>query len=1741
MNREFGYNPYAAEPNSAETPQIDKTIAFVDASEDNDQRAKDIAEAELLAEKEEINNERTWKNLVPRLWKNFAFSKKYEYARQKRIAEVKKRMEETGSWYATEDTAKDTASELESVMERFVKEADGETRHGEQKGTLEEILGPERLATTNEVKNTIKDLISKYATGEIATREDFIESRNRQFNAIEDLPDAIKGQVLGQADNMFRVAETARTAFEHHKSLDDLDLDFEIIVAKAKTGVRSKAELNAVDKVVDKLKSTWLGKFVDESTLAGAVAIAYTAGAVAVPAIARSRAVAWGTAGVGAVIGGGFAGLRESKRLKEERSLHARERAQGKTIKEGSKRREEMEQYIHKTIPAAEAAKSMEALIKANGEYSNEELQYLVSALSEIDSRIQTSDRHNIDLIRYSDVKQVERERLELDIVRAKAKAEISRLVKDGRMAVPEEFSTLEQYYGSIVDAKSRSYLESKETTDNAFNKFKRKKVAWAAAKAVVIGGAVGAVAQEARALVHPGETGLIEGGLLGKDVEYAVTPAEWLRSWSAGEIAAGEPGPVSTSVAESATYAGGGQIGPEGMPLIIDGEKTVSPEEYMQQNPGFFEKVHRTLWYDNNTPKPVFDKNELKLWWGGDKNTGLTDEGDFVFDISHMKAKGSYHGEFNVDAQNAMKEGKIKLLLSLSEKTQTQVVELEVGPDGQVIIPKDSATAKLFFELDGKGKAVFKGRFAEVAEVMGEKDGVDQVRLLATYEGKGVDEIAQNEIPPAVSAGMPQESAGKGPDDFPIYPPPIIPIHSRREMESMQNPEETVVPPSPQPWENLPNYLSTYFGENLANEKDFKERRSSAFENPDVVLDPDIESENYFKNQSAEWNDELNNLAEQINEPMDPDCKVAVFIPVAGHQEGENIYKTLEWYSKQENSSGKPLDPKNFEILLFVNHPKDVNPDKTLDEISRFQNDFPELKIRTVYKPLERDEAKIGTIRKYAADLVLKRQMDSGVKGRDVILVSNDADSQGISSKYIENFIAQFENHEDIDAVLGKIDWEPAAYVRSPLLHVGTRLFQYIDAINRHPKDHKYKSVGSSGANFAFKSSMYAAVGGYIEGDPIAEDKHLGQMIKSARKGSKVYPIGYGHNNSLIYTNARRGVDAINKGLSPAEQWSDQFGADDKLREMAWQLPDGENVREQLEDPDNLEKMRAILERFINRTFQLYQISPDSKDAKKALGFLGVEIEIEDDKAKIVGMNRLVAQLKRYQDEGMRIYGKKLGLEKNELAETLDKRTIVLEDVKKIARAHVEATKRLSAKAAERELKRSEQLEKVIQDWENGGDDWLTTSKEQDLRYQLIQAVDVLENEGIDLGSILVTPEATAVPSSEADPRLSAEYSEALQQLEKIGPKIEIPEDSVFNEWSLSDKLKVIKNLNRALGRLNDKNDKLRNYLLGVSSLRLDSKAKNEQNGEIVYLSVATVEDGKLTPELLLNQRFSEGVEYALRNAWQKRGSPLADLSRMEDRVKGLDLILKTFPTVRAEHNKIIKIPQEAREEGLRNFIKASSTLIKYPSDVKVNLGTKYEIKPGEVTIDITKSYDKIKNQLHAGLRRADPNKSGRVTEKLGARTEQRNNSIDNEDIEEQKRLEKEKEVAEEYKKSFKEYLKKSEASFAREISKSKVKYRKIKSEADGLIDKHVDLYEAAIKERNDGEFLKSSGKARYIEVSKGKGSVVYEFPKGFSKLYIWDRKLGEMKDMVEAVNPSNLTETDAEMEKLKAFVKNK
>lgn len=397
---------------------------------------------------------------------------------------------------------------------------------------------------------------------------------------------------------------------------------------------------------------------------------------------------------------------------------------------------------------------------------------------------------------------------------------------------------------------------------------------------------------------------------------------------------------------------------------------------------------------------------------------------------------------------------------------------------------------------------------------------------------------------------------------------------------------------------------------------------------NPDTNIYDLLAAQAYLSSQNETHLAYINKQADQVG-PMDPECKLTICIPVASHEEGGNIYKTLLNYTKQT------ADKKSFEILLFLNRP-DVNrqgeavmPDETLAEVERFKKDYPDIKLSFMNEVIPLENAKIGYIRKCLADITLERLLRRVGSYSSHILVSNDADSKWISPLYIENFIEQFKLHKEIDSFAGQLDWDKEAYVKNPLIHVCTRLFLFIEAQLRRKNKN---DIPTPGANFAFRAGIYAAVGGYSDIDA-GEDTDLGNTIKAARMGAKTkQAVSFaGTKESRLYTSARRIEKALEQGLAPVEQWGLRFDVfNSNVRNMS------ENISKTKVDFDNssyLEEFKTQLETIINRTLKVISLSKvDKKIIERAINWVGIKYDLhENGNITIKDISKLVTYLKDY------------------------------------------------------------------------------------------------------------------------------------------------------------------------------------------------------------------------------------------------------------------------------------------------------------------------------------------------------------------------------------------------------------------------------------------------------------------------------------------------------------------------------
>lgn len=1223
-------------------------------------QARDIAD-HRMAESKEDRSAGWIKRTVTRIWKHNLFQ---EYYRQREVIAARKQIKETGNLYAGEEgiAPEQHQAAMGAIIDRFTSEYETDTLRDEERAS-------KQVVESGEANERIKALIRDYAGNPSMSRAAFDEERGRILATLDTKE---RKSNATYADNFFELATQARNAVEHGAKLDEIDFDVSLTLGTARESLNTEAKMNSFDRGLEKMKSTRLGGLVTNETVvtlaAGAYAFVKAAGIGAL----KSNLSRWGTFGAGVAVAGALAGYNESLRIRRERAQHMRERAKGMTFEESADRRAEMDKNAYGSRSAREISAALESrLDKArSGELSEAERVAILADLADLEARISLGDERKADLIAYSRFDQVEQERLSLMLARARMKATLS---ANDREAFNAQLADLTQ--------KSREELiggeEGLDNKDRVFAKMHRKKIAGAIIRTALIGGTMGLAAQEIGAAFDGGRDGVIEGAwktLSGNraELDHEATALEGLRrllpgssprmpfedphTVMLGNTAIELPKGADLVANPDGTYnlLRGGEVIADKLDLKLDAQgnlteasrallggndvaatyaltegRTVSSAEYVNEHKDLTHQVRRGLWYDNNTPKPVFDHNELRQWWGGKNNTGVDAKGNFVFSVDRMTSGGSFHGDQSIDAAGQTKAGGLKMLFSLNRDTQHQVFEVSIDKDGNAIIPRDSEIAKLMFREEG-GRAVFMGQYAEVAQSVGTAgDGAEQVRILSTVVGEGRDSI---DMPPVAHVRL-DPSAGSD-----VIAPPFLPFAwARRPLE-----RGLYGPMTPRGAPVLP---AAYYGGGPAAKEQleaYREQLSPALrENPDASLDPSKEIEGYLGRQESRYLQQAQALAYSV-EPMKPSCELSIAIPIAGHQEEANIERTLSSYLNQT------ADPETFELVLFVNQPatdnegRAVAPDGTMARILDFKKKHPELNIRVMHAVLPLEEAKIGRLRKLLTDANLVRMSARG-GSKDTIIVSNDADTKGVAPEYVKNFVDKLDKESSTDALMGQLDWDPEAYIRNPLVHIGTRLFQYINISNR------WNGAASSGSNFAFRASTYAAVGGYDLNSSIGEDVDLGRRIRAARANAKSHtPIAYaGARVSRLYTSARRAEHAVKEGTSPVEQWNNGFSAfDDEVRKTRWEdtgtLPD-------YDSPVFVAQLVTQLEIVINRTITAmggWQGNKEfDKNIRRSLSWLGLKfVQAGPNSLRITDASRLIEGLKNYQKEGMNIMARKTG-----------------------------------------------------------------------------------------------------------------------------------------------------------------------------------------------------------------------------------------------------------------------------------------------------------------------------------------------------------------------------------------------------------------------------------------------------------------------------------------------------------------
>lgn len=766
-----------------------------------EEQARDIAE-ERLTDRKNAPEQKGMRGFFRRMWKqNLA----YEYYRQKEIAKAKQEIVSSGNLYAGESVDRASHDEaMTAIVDRFASEYEDEMmlRAGERR----RVIGHE--GEDSSLQEDIRGLIRRFATDEI-TEDEFHTEKKSLLRGVDDDKNSL------HADNLLEIAREAKDAVGHGTGIEEVIEDLDIVVGHARAGVETEARYTAVDRITEKIRSHTAGRFVNEATVASAVALFHGILVKGATGVLRGSARLVGPLGtvLSGGIGGAIAGIREKARLKGERAQHAREMAKGKRIDQGSKRREELEVSRHETVPASELTQSIREALHRLEEESAVSPDVLLESLTATEARLSYSEREKIDLIGFSGTDAVERERTELIVAVAEAKTYLKRNTDRFGDRFSEEKGGVDGYLRTAREAKiTETFAKEKAKKDEIFNKMKRKKVATAVMKGTALGVGIGLIAQET-ATLWSGNRGLFGGG---------ASDGETARYTLLGSLRRLFPGSDSTpeTAAETAVPADVSEAAEETVqPKMITKETILETQDYVESREDLFTKIRRGIWADNDTTLP--DRNELRLDWGGERNTGIDADGNIVFSVKRMIEGGSFHGDTRFDPLALAKEGKMKLLLSLSGDTQNQVVEIPIDASGNAVIDPESEIGRLAFST-GSDQATFLGKFAEVA-VEGETvNGTTSVSVLATHVGQGVDSvtaIVSEEVPveesvPIPASPTPEEVIADN-SGYEIETPPIIPLWLRKPLEKAKNvsrrskrqPLDPVVPPkvqkSPEPQTN--------------------------------------------------------------------------------------------------------------------------------------------------------------------------------------------------------------------------------------------------------------------------------------------------------------------------------------------------------------------------------------------------------------------------------------------------------------------------------------------------------------------------------------------------------------------------------------------------------------------------------------------------------------------------------------------------------------------------------------------------------------------------------------------------------------------------------------------------------------------------------------------------------------------------------------------------------------------------
>lgn len=1130
-------------------------VAVVDQTHDVEAAAKDYAEARLREESEAAREAGRIKGFLHRIWRGEnGIATKYFF--NKYVEEAKQRAEEEGLTALYTDSVELRNAAMGATVARFTSEYDE---------SIHEVAGERRqeLAEDSPFGLAVKKLIENYVEGDSKdwSEEAFREAQSRIVRQLDQYGDGddLIGEGKVRIDNIWQIAQAVKESVNHGESLDNVLQGMKIYTGESRSGVRTEAHQSKIDKTIERLQKSKIGSLVGPETISLGAAIATGIFRVGRGSLARAA----GVTGVPGLLGGVFAGMRENKRLKEERAIHAREVAQGQEF-EDKGRRAEIEKTRYETVAAKELIGSLEEFIDKE-DLSPEELQQCYESIVNAASRIYASDKLQADFISYSSVTEVESERLELDVAIARAKVKLEGRLGDLPEALVADLGIDKD--GTVDDAIYKStdvlysLMDDRSKKDEAFKKLKRRRVAIAAATGAVTGFTIGLASQEALAFFDSGYDGLLENVLTGEgggdrqtllagifhgegygyNTETIVSAGDYT-SYDVGgsqgsinlpdnyQLTYNPDGttniidPNGNVFAENISFEADGSLSQASQELLQEKGAVVedfsavvrsqepivqdlSVDEYLGHHQSELTNITRDFWYDNDTAS-VFDNNELGLQWGSQG-----DDGSIRLSISNMTDYGSYHGFDSASWSDEAQGGTLKFAVSASIDSQDRVFMVDIAPDGSIDIPSDSPAANLF-SVDEYGQVEFNGAYGEVVAIQDvDTDGITHVTPLATMEGNNSVSTISTTVEVLTDKNVPK---------FQITPPPIESVaNAAPTVEGFGGPAVVLRRPLENIARRRPGYYNQY-------RNGYTEQRESQLEGISPRLRSDRNANLELGEETARYKQWLadtrgpeyvSQIEQGINNSKElqqasGDIDFVATIPVAAVSESENIYNTLGLLARQDSD-----DIEKSLILLNVNWLDEARSDpekaanilRTMAEIDRARKDFPHLRIATIEREYNRESVeKTGGVIGYVAQdlqstalLWLQQQIESGKRppSQDAIIQRYDADMRGMSKHAWRDIRRAFSKYPETDIFKGVTRFGADQYEKYPGFGLVTEMVANTTAISVMEG-----GVHTGGANFGVRASTLAATNGVGDARMYSgagsDDAQIGRRVAAARSG---------------------------------------------------------------------------------------------------------------------------------------------------------------------------------------------------------------------------------------------------------------------------------------------------------------------------------------------------------------------------------------------------------------------------------------------------------------------------------------------------------------------------------------------------------------------------------------------------------------------------------------------------------------